>query len=245
MRIISKFRDYYDSLQAHGADNDLLLLRETVEHKAPDRYNRLPPTPFQPLFDHFDPCFAHRSYHHDHFYQGFQKWSALKVQIGIVLFIGKPYLFFRTERTLKDAPLGTSAEVRYIYDIDEMDTLVQEHGSPSIYEYKVNRWSRRRSKSWALSTWELACSKEFSAFASMMQAPIIYISGRGQATTYPRLADFQFYKVIQPWQAYQELSMFLGNIAAPDRVPVTIADKDRVQQHGFDMKYGFRTRPKD
>ena len=37
----------------------------------------------------------------------------------------------------------------------------------------------------------------------------------------------------------------LGNIAAPDRVPVTIADKDRINQHGFDQKYGFRTRPKE
>lgn len=242
MRIISRFRDYYDALQAHGADDDLLLLRETVEHKA-DKEPR-----WAPLLKHFEPCFTHRSFDHDRSYQGTRKWSALTVETGIVLFIGKPHLFFHTKRTLKDGAhlISAPVEERYIYDIAEMDALVQEHGSHSIYERdRPNRWSRYRDKSWVLSTWELARSKEFGAFAAEMQAPIIHIGGRGWAVTYPRLADLQFYKAVEPWQAYQELSMFLGNIAAPDRVPVTIADKDRVQQHGFDMKYGFRTRPKE
>ncbi len=36
--------------------------------------------------------------------------------------------------------------------------------------------------------------------------------------------------------------MFLGNIAAPDRVPITVADKDRIAKHGFD-KWSFRKMP--
>lgn len=215
------------------------MLRETVEHKDKD-------PKWAPLLRHFEQCFSYRTYDHDRAYQGTRKWSALKVNTGIVLFIGKPHLFFHTERTLKDAPLGSPVESRYIYDLDEMDALVQEHGSKSIYERgSPGRWSRYRDKSWVLTTWELAHSKDFGAFAAEMQAPIIHVGGRGWAKTYPKLADLQFYKVIEPWRAYQELSMFLGNIAAPDRVPVTIADRDRVQQHGFDMKYGFRTRPKE
>lgn len=236
MKIISKFRDYYDSLQAHGTDHDLLLLRETVEHKDKN-------PGWAPLFKHFEPCVTYRSYDQYRAFRETRKWSELRVQTGVVLFVGKPYLFFHTSRSLRDAPF--TLEERFIYNLAEIDALVQEHGSESIYEHsKSYKWSRPQ-KSWVLSVWELAHSKSFEAFASEMQAPIIYIGGKGWAKTYPRLADLQFYKVVDAWQAYQELSMFLGNIAAPDRVPVNIADRDRVQQHGFDMKYGFRTRPKE
>lgn len=240
MRIVSKFSDYYDSLQAHGADDRLLMLRATVEHTDKE-------PAWRSLFTHFERCFTHEVYDR-HEYQQTRKWGALIVETGIVIFVGRPYLFFKTQRCLK--AFGSVPEVRYIYKLDEIDALVQEHDHPSIYERgRQSRWQRRwirgNSKSWALSTWELANSKEFTAFAVEQQAPIIHIGGRGWAHVYPRLADFQFYKAVEPWQAYQELSMFLGNIAAPDRVPVTISDKDRVNQHGFDMKYGFRKRPKD
>lgn len=252
MRIISKFRDYYDVTQAHGADDDLLMLRETVEHKAPDNLYHVargkggPPTPFQPLLLQLEGCFTARSYDHDRTYQGTRKWNALKVLTGVVVFVGKPYLYFKTERTLKDAPLGTPAEVRFIYDLHELDALAQEHGAKSLFERSSpSRWTRYREKSWALQAWELVQAKSFKDLAFKLEAPIIHVTSRYKCYTYPRLADVHFYKVVDPWDAYQELSMFLGNIAAPDRVPVTIADKDRVQQHGFDMKYGFRTRPKD
>lgn len=234
--------------QAHGADDDLLMLRETVEHKAPSAFYGKAndkPTPFQPLLDHFERCFSARSYDHDRTYQGTRTWSALKLTTGIVLFVGKPHLFFKTERTLKAAPLGAPAEVRFIYDLHELDALLKEHGSKSLFEReRASRWSRFREKSWALSAWELAHSKTFVELATELQAPIVLIESKHKCVTYPKLADVHFYKAVEPWQAYQELSMFLGNIAAPDRVPVTIADKDRAQQHGFDMKYGFRTRPK-
>jgi len=58
----------------------------------------------------------------------------------------------------------------------------------------------------------------------------------------PRLTDFDFYKHLGPTQVYQEISMFLGNLAAPDNVPTVVSDKDRIQQHGFDER-SFRKAP--
>ena len=87
-----------------------------------------------------------------------------------------------------------------------------------------------------------ATSKSFVKEMSELNAPIVLFAERGKCESYSVLKDVQFYKAIEPWRAYQELSMFLGNIAAPDRVPVVVSDKDRLQQHGFD-KWSFRKPP--
>jgi hypothetical protein len=61
----------------------------------------------------------------------------------------------------------------------------------------------------------------------------------------PRLADLNFASVIDPWTAYQELSMFLGSALAEQRDPnENISDADRAAMHGFGHKYAFRKEPK-
>ena len=57
----------------------------------------------------------------------------------------------------------------------------------------------------------------------------------------PKLAKYEFFKKLAAWQAFQELSMFLGNLAAPDKTTVQLSEKDRINQHGFD-NWSFRTR---
>lgn len=58
----------------------------------------------------------------------------------------------------------------------------------------------------------------------------------------PQLQHYKFPKYWDPHTCMQELSMFIGNMAAPDRVPVVIEDKYRIEQHGFDAK-SFRKQP--
>lgn len=61
----------------------------------------------------------------------------------------------------------------------------------------------------------------------------------------PCLQDSQFFKVFDPYTCYQELAMFVdGHLAYPGNIMVEIEDKYRIAAHGFDTKYGFRTRPK-
>lgn len=56
----------------------------------------------------------------------------------------------------------------------------------------------------------------------------------------PRLKDIEFQRVLDPYTAFQELDMYIGGIL-PDIKPVEdIADKYKIQQHGFDNKWSFR-----
>jgi hypothetical protein len=61
----------------------------------------------------------------------------------------------------------------------------------------------------------------------------------------PVLGDIGFPKVYAPEQLYQDLAYFIGNKMkdTPDtRPPVDVSNKDRIVQHGFDLKQSFRHR---
>jgi hypothetical protein len=53
------------------------------------------------------------------------------------------------------------------------------------------------------------------------------------------LKEIQFYKVYDAFSAFQEISMFVGNIARPDRNNVEISDEDQIAEKGFN-KFSFR-----
>ena len=59
----------------------------------------------------------------------------------------------------------------------------------------------------------------------------------------PRLGELGFGILFSPEQTYQNLSQFVGNYLrdSPDlKPPATVSDRDRITQHGFDLKRSFR-----
>ena len=57
----------------------------------------------------------------------------------------------------------------------------------------------------------------------------------------PTLRSYQFFKVIDPFTAYQELSMFLGNNLVTQKDPnPPISDVDKRDTHGFN-EWSFKT----
>ncbi len=60
-----------------------------------------------------------------------------------------------------------------------------------------------------------------------------------------KLSDYDFYKVLDPYSAFQELEMWMqGVLSYPQNIMIEVEDKSKIEKHGFDKKYGFRTRPK-
>lgn len=242
MRIISKFRDYYDVIQGHGADSRLVMVRE--ERLVTDK-----DAGYKQILNYYAPVLRERvesSYdrsdlryyaNYDRYYNPIKDWWRLQVGFKIVVFCGKPYPVFITERESKREAF--KKDIRFIYDLQELNALVKEHEGNDLFE-RPSKW---RARSWALEAYEHAMSKSWADVATEYKAPIMLVQSKHLLTIYPELKKIQFYKKMEPWQAYQELSMFMGNIASPDNTPVTVSDKDRAAQHGFDMKYGFRKRP--
>lgn len=59
----------------------------------------------------------------------------------------------------------------------------------------------------------------------------------------PQLQSYQFYKAVDCVTAYQEIDMWIsGTLAFPQNVVIEIEDKYKIQEHGFD-KWSFRKMP--
>lgn len=61
----------------------------------------------------------------------------------------------------------------------------------------------------------------------------------------PILKDYEFYKIFDTFQAFQEISMFMGGVLGnKEKDIVEVADKYKIGQHGFD-KWSFRKMPEN
>lgn len=70
--------------------------------------------------------------------------------------------------------------------------------------------------------------------------------GKNYNRTNPRftlnanLAEYEFYKVFDAFQAFQEIQMFMGGVlGSGEKEIIEVADKYKITQHGFD-KWSFR-----
>ena len=58
----------------------------------------------------------------------------------------------------------------------------------------------------------------------------------------PVLADYQFYRVFDAPRAWQEITMYMGNMCFPEVEPNPISDELKAETHGFN-KFSFRKAP--
>lgn len=56
------------------------------------------------------------------------------------------------------------------------------------------------------------------------------------------LREMDFYKVLNSFQVFQEISMFRSNYLLDMKEPLQLSDSIRIQKHGFDLKTSFRKR---
>jgi hypothetical protein len=60
----------------------------------------------------------------------------------------------------------------------------------------------------------------------------------------PLLKNYEFFKMFDSFQAFQEVSMFIGGVLGKGEKEITeVADKYKITQHGFN-KWSFRKEPK-
>lgn len=74
------------------------------------------------------------------------------------------------------------------------------------------------------------------------RAPIIIVEYgvKTKATWNGLLRRYNFARIIDPYQAFQKIDMFLSNLAAPEKPLPPRTDLEKLQSHGFDKKISFR-----
>lgn len=228
MRIRSSFKDYYDKAQAFGQDKELVYVRQTKEVEG-----------------HYGiPSVCGR------FLGSIPNWFVLEACLG---FCGKPHLGFR---------IGTSSEQndRWIWSVKDADRYVEQYfkkkGQEEYHNEGKNNWKANTflrdevEKFFAtdLSTWK-GIQRAFED-AEKEHAPVWLVRdekhfNKEKGMYYntlvlnPCLREIDFARVVDPYTAFQEISMWLGNQAFPNRPIPHVPDDTLAEAKGFDQ-FSFR-----
>jgi len=244
MRIISDFHDFYDAAQAAGQDPTVVYLR----HKKEFELNRST-YPF-PVFE------------------GTPRFSFTPGGVSVVQFVvgfcGKIYPVLRLSHQRWSEP---SPIVGLCHTLSDVDALIERNFKTREVETYRCKPRRRRVEDarwpWPRSqrreTFEEffdACREKQSAFGAWFldsRCPIFVASTCWSAGQRNReykivynecLKDLEFFRVMDTYTAFQELQMYFGGMAPPNKPIPQVPDKDMVSVKGFD-KWSFRKPPEN
>lgn len=226
MRIISNFHDYYDCLQATDEDKKTLYIRNPLEGPQLD-YRK--DWPFPKLGFHYRSIYV------------------IKYIIG---FCGKIYPLFKFEDYYPNSKTTFCWNADQVdkYLLDNLEAKELKSYLEKPYRKFVNRTGKIYHRS-DIDTFFEECRKKQNSFLSLFEAQRspIFVAERKESSSYnefdmtynAQLKPFQFFRIFDPCQAYQEITMFLNNLAIPLKPIPEIDDKTMAEAKGFN-KYSFR-----
>lgn len=213
MRIISKYRDYYDIGMQYGQDEDITWVREKEELKTD-----------LGLENSWFRKYTIRT-----------KRKELNVQVCYLAYCGKLYEIHSDKGFMRTPTMFASS--RQEMEKKFSDFAAEEVINPENSDSNYWIWKKEDLKQWI--------SKDTHELHRQFDCPVILLE-QGLVTKCPVLKDLQFQRVKDPYTAFQEISIYISGVMGAKTVPtVTISDKSKIVKHGFDLKYGFRTRPKE
>jgi len=240
MYVISKHRDFYDGVAGTtGIDKTIVYTREMIELDE----NRMPK-----IFTRKKDSWKRND--ENHFFN--LRYHRLKKEFAhvcdehayfIIGFCGKLYVGWKLYRVADDILRRVSTQITY--DIDHMKTILEE-----------NSWYSKNHLD------DIDYIQNFNAvqiFRDLNTPVFVYDSDFGRVSFHgnrygnhkskflvnPILKDYEFFKVFDTFQAFQEIQMFLGGVLGKnEKEIIQVADKYKIAQHGFD-KWSFRKMPED
>jgi len=232
MLLVSKFNDYYDSCIGYGVDKSVVYKRETEEDRL-DNPSVIPST----LRSSYQ---IEYSYSSDRLRRDWRGFSVLS-------FCGKPYVFY-TKECYSTTHTDTINKNRCIYSLEELEKHLNKSDSKDyFYRSKLN---------YAVRTFKILQrdSTDYLPLHFKHNSPILlfgheankidsnYRDGSDMVIN-PRLKDIGFQKKVDPYAAFQDISMFIsGVLGNTEKETVNISDKDLRDAKGFD-KMSFKKYP--
>lgn len=225
MKIISRFKDYYDSISHQYLDKEILYLREkkiiAITRKTAETLPGVEKDAYK-------------------YYYDLRLRLDFDINVEIIGFCGKLYPVV----SIKTISTGKTEN---LYDFESLKEYAKEIGIP--FKTEKRRWRWRDYDFTHLADYErLFNSIEKAADLEKMfmkyQTPcFVYKMVNNQEyhlVVNPMLKEYGFMKVKDPFSAHQELYQFVsGYLNQPVNPMVQISDKDKIHKHGFD-KWSFR-----
>ena len=252
MRIISDFHDYYD------------CILHSVTHDPKDPVIYLRKTSTEYLTESLFPINIRSGQLPWIYYKSSYSSDSPRINRHTIGFCGKVYPLLEI-----DGLYGVNnAKYSYHYNLEDFSSFVEKfYSKAQIRSYYADKYERKKHGDWRSSyhkktKWPYeyryqAIKQFFDGFqevygktpytnTDIFTHPIFLLNESGskhELTWNPRLKDLTFYRVIDTQSAYQELSMWMGSLAAPQEVIPKISDVIMAEAKGFD-KYSFRKDPR-
>lgn len=235
MLIISKKKDYYDGVVGSvGIDKSIVYDRTLIEfdeHEIPEIFYRK--KGFYNNFSKKDNPLHHLGHN------ALQKTSEYDgYSYFIVGFCGKLYLgwkFYKEEKSKNWMQSNFTTDITY--DREFARTQINQFG----YNYNIEDIFRYFDDYNAQQLFIKQKTPIFVFDADYQRSEIgkYYRNGKSKFFVNQNLDEYQFYKVFDAFQAFQEVQMFIGNVLTGEKEIIDIDDKYKITQHGFD-KWSFR-----
>lgn len=228
MRIVSNYHDYYDCVQSIDQDRTLIFSRV----KKSVFYERKKEFPFNyPIIGNY-------------------RTKSLTLMDYSVGFCGKIYPIVKLQKPGLETFSQECLE-KWCFNIDDVDKFVSENfrrthidlyneKEPNSSKYEKQGWAWGHRRKFFLDFFNKIDSKKAEEIFDKEKCPIFVVDYAEKSITFNDcLNDFEFYRLFDPYQAFQEISMYLSNIAIPQKPIPEISDEILAQAKGFD-KFSFR-----
>lgn len=251
MRIISKFRDYYDSVQMYGQDLSTIYLRkeEMVDFSK---------VKFDGHVDmRIDNSYARRyAYYSD----GHLICSPFAVFLGTNQYLGMKL----STKIQKPGDVNPQEVIDYAYSEEACLSFLKRY-LPIYFEkydqrvrgYKKGtlRYATFFNEQTVKEFFDQPIKQENKNVCIDLECPVVFY-GYGFASPMetseewkiliknPCLRNLQFIKALDPNSAFQQIESFLSGVLPNAGKPmVEVSEKTKILKRGFDYKWSFRKRP--
>jgi len=208
MRIISKFHDYYDSVQGYGFDPTITYVRKTKELRINSENYKI-----------------HSLYNlsiRTNFYFS---------ESGTIYFCGKQYKFIRIVDNVYEGKYKT------FFNYESFAKFIETYNKnlKKIFYNKKNKYDKRAKEYFEVHNNFEENVKKHEKYNSPILVIFESTVKDNNVVINPRLKDYNFQTVFDPYSAYQEIDMFLsGVLQSPEKNIITIPDKYQKYKKGFD-----------
>jgi len=254
MKIISKFKDYYDMCEYMGIDPKCVYIRHTEQifkNGLSFDQNRILSEVFNRGWYDDLPCIQRERYRYSDY-----RPNEMTVEPHWVAFSGKAYLvYLKKHNTSEKTQESYSIPYEIMWDFDEIYSILKKKYDElssnnfwiskygSITKDKLDRLSENMIRTIPNEFFIEFNSPVISSFGPdyfygdyvknySLEVDRIFIN--------PPLLSLGFQNVMYPQTAWQELSMFLmGVLRVGDPNMIEVDDKYKIMAHGYD-KHSFR-----
>lgn len=241
VRIVSKYHDYYDSVMAHGQDQTTVYVRTPKEVDNEDLLIRLRArdeflnfqTPYELNYQRPDNLIQML------WFRPFYLVVAGKRYRGLVCFISEPWH--------KPSMLASFKVDDFCYSFEHLTQYLLKYRFTPRALFTFRKWVKNIEVDKLKTFLSHQGTDELASEMAKHRVVIASEHCDNQNGSYwmlnESLQHFKFYRVMDSFTLYQELDMYISGVLGQQaKEIITISDKDRIPQHGFD-KYSFRKLP--